>query len=312
MIEFAHRSVPGTVQMATITTTPSRTRASRTALARSAITCALLLLTIGAPGAEAAPTTGSTNTTTAHATTISTASTSTVPPPPGSYCGQMVTVQPKRTLGPGPPPLAIGDSVLYDAAQELSYYGFETNAMVCRTMAQGIAWLQAHDQNLPVLVVVALGTNGAVTDAQIDELLSIVGPDRILAMVTPHNGNYAYVPGLIRAAAQQNPGRIEVLDWDQLSAGHPNWFAPDGIHLGGPAGINAYAQLVAGALLDMPTPTTSGGIGSPTTIGTPTTIQPSPPPRRPAKHAYHRDLAGAAFGSAMRALVATLLSIADF
>jgi hypothetical protein len=207
------------------------------------------------------------------------------PPAVASDCGQTTTVTPRRSLGPGAAPLAVGDSVLYDAAQALSYYGFETNAMVCRTMAQGIAYLQQHAQNLPVLVVVALGTNGSVTSAQIDQLLSIVGAQRILAMVTPHNGNYAYVSGLIRAAAQQHPGRIEVLDWDRLSAGHPSWFAPDGIHLGSSAGIDAYAQLVASALsgATAPASTPSGGQSSsslangvqPAPIGAPTTISPS-------------------------------------
>jgi hypothetical protein len=151
--------------------------------------------------------------------------------------------------------------------------------MVCRTMAQGIVLLE-NDARIPSLVVVALGTNGAVTPAQIAQLLAIVGPNRVLAMVTPHHGNYAYVPGLIRSAAAQHPGRILVLDWDQLSSGHPDWFAPDGIHLGGAAGINAYSRLVASALLATP-----AGV-APSTIGTPTTIQPAPTraaPTRPAK-----------------------------
>jgi hypothetical protein len=157
--------------------------------------------------------------------------------------------------------------------------------MVCRTMAQGIVYLQDHAASLPVLVVVALGTNGAVTMGQIDELLRIVGSNRLLAMVTPHDGNYAYVPGLIRLAAREHPGQIIVLDWDRLSAGHPEWFAPDGIHLGSTAGINAYARLVASALQAAPAsapasaPTTIG----PQTIAAPHTIQPNPQPPAPPK-----------------------------
>lgn len=201
-----------------------------------------------------------------------------VPAALANACGQTTTVSPRRSLGPGAAPLAIGDSVLYDAAQALSYYGFEINAMVCRTMAQGIVWLQDDARNLPVLVVVALGTNGSVTSAQIDQLLSIVGPNRILAMVTPHDGNYAYVPGLIRAAAQQNPGRIELLDWDRLSTGHPNWFAPDGIHLGSSAGINAFARLVAGALVAAPTQASATSSIQPGPIAAPHTIAPAPQP----------------------------------
>ena len=183
--------------------------------------------------------------------------------------------------------------MLYDAAGALSYYGFESNAMVCRTMAQGIVWLEQHAGSLPILVVVALGTNGAVTTGQIDQLLSIVGPGRLLALVTPHNGNYAYVPGLIRSAAQHYPGQIVLLDWDRLSAGHPDWFAPDGIHLGGSAGINAFAHLVAGALTASPAGVagTTGGTGAigESTIAAPHTIQPSAPAPAPPKRPSQTD-----------------------
>ena len=75
-------------------------------------------------------------------------------------------------------------------------------------MAQGIAWLLANGRPLPSLVVVALGTNGTVSSEQIDELLRIVGPNRTLALVTPHHGISAGVPDLFRAAAQQDPHQI--------------------------------------------------------------------------------------------------------
>jgi hypothetical protein len=203
--------------------------------------------------------------------------------PASAQCGETTNVSPRRSLGTGPPPLAVGDSVLYDAAGVLANYGFETNAMVCRTMAQGIAWLEAHGGNLPVLVVVALGTNGSLTTGQIDQLLTIVGPTRVLAMVTPHHGDYAYVPGLIRSAAQQHPGRILVLDWDRLSAGHPDWFAPDGIHLGGAAGVDAFARLVASPLLSAPIP---APVPVPTLTVKPPASAPtvkSPAPRRKSR-----------------------------
>lgn len=211
-----------------------------------------------------------------------------------AQCGQTTNVNPRQSLGLGAPPLAVGDSVLYDAADALSYYGFRINAMVCRTMAQGIVWLETQGANLPVLVVVALGTNGSVTMGEIDQLLSIVGPNRLLALVTPHNGNYAYVPGLIRLAAQRHPGQIMLLDWDRLSAGHPDWFAPDGIHLGGTAGIDAYAHLVASALLA--SPASGPAPVGPSQIPAPNTIQPAnplpPTPPKPSPAEEGRRLAG--------------------
>lgn len=245
------------------------TRRTASAIWTVAVLVVLLVLPpdVGAAGATTVTTTTSTTprpatTPTSTATVPTTpAATTQVSPAPGSYCGQTITVAPRGSLGSGsgPPPLAIGDSVLYDAAQPLSYDGFEINAMVCRTMAQGIVWLEQHQRSLPTLVVVALGTNGPVTATQIVQLLGILGPRRLLALVTPHNGNYADVPGLYRAVARANPERIELLDWDAYSAGHPEWFAPDGIHLSGTAGADAYAQLIASALLNAggPLPSTT-------------------------------------------------------
>ena len=34
-----------------------------------------------------------------------------------------------------------------------------------------------------------------------------------------------------------------VADWDALASKHPEWFAPDGVHMGGP-GARAYARLI--------------------------------------------------------------------
>jgi hypothetical protein len=82
-----------------------------------------------------------------------------------------------------------------------------------------------------------------VSGADVNELLRILGPSRGLALVTPKGGDDPSVPAQYRTAARQHPGRILVLDWERVSAGHPDWFAPDGIHLGGSAGISAFARL---------------------------------------------------------------------
>jgi hypothetical protein len=218
-----------------------------------------------------------------------------------AQCGETISVPARGSAGLGSVPLAVGDSVLYDAANQVSSYGFRINAMVCRTMAQGIAYLAPRAAALPELVVVALGTNGAVTSSQIESLLQIIGPGRGLALVTPHAGNYAYVPGLYRSAARRYPGRILVLDWNRLSAGHSDWFAPDGVHLGGAAGIDAYAHLIRSALQAMPaTPTqASPPIASPAVPVAPPAAPAEPgrvvaPPR--PKHSDLSSLTAAARG----------------
>ena len=46
----------------------------------------------------------------------------------------------------------------------------------------------------------------------------------------------------LEAAADRHSNAV-LVDWHQLSADHPEWFAPDGAHLR-PAGARAYAELI--------------------------------------------------------------------
>lgn len=165
-------------------------------------------------------------------------------------CGQRTTGYPSHWTGGGPPPLVIGDSVLYDVVPSLTRIGFQADAMVCRQMTQGIELLQqrAAAHLLPHLVVLELGTNGSVTAAEIAQVLSILGRNRILVMITPHNGVVASDDAVILAAGRSHRDQMLVLDWNRIADGHPGWFAPDGIHLGGSAGIAAFAAMVASVL----------------------------------------------------------------
>jgi hypothetical protein len=189
-------------------------------------------------------------------------------------CGQDYHGAPARSDVAGGPPLAIGDSVLADAVPLLVRDGFEADGMVCRQMSQGLTMLRARGATLPHLVVLALGTNGEVTAEQIDMALSLVGPGRVLSLVVPHGSVVASTPSVIRRAAISHPGRIVLLDWDRLVAGHANWLAPDGVHLGSSAGIAAFAQLLT-SVLPYATPASTEA-EAPTDPGTPITIQPPP------------------------------------
>jgi hypothetical protein len=198
-------------------------------------------------------------------------------------CGQDFHATPVHSDVPGGPPLAVGDSVLADAVPLLVRDGFEADGMVCRQMSQGLALLQARQAHLPHLIVLALGTNGEVTPEQIDSALRIVGPQRILALVTPHGSVVPSTAQVIRTAAASHQGRIVLLDWDRLAEGHPHWFAPDGVHLGGQEGIGAFAQMMA-SLMPYASPEAPEPSGPEEPTGPPITIQPPPSHRSPAIH----------------------------
>jgi hypothetical protein len=215
----------------------------------------------------------------------------TVPAGASAACGQEYKGAPQQSTTPGGPPLAIGDSVLADAVPSLVRDGFEADGMVCRQMSQGLTILKERAGRLPHLVVLALGTNGEVTPQQIETALAVLGPGRVLVLVTPHGSVLPSTPRVIRSAAAANPQRIVLLDWDRLAAEHPDWLAPDGVHLGGAAGIEGFAAMVAGTLpyatAAAPEEASSDSEpGTPVTLAAPRHTQPAPH-RRPRVH--HRS-----------------------
>jgi hypothetical protein len=211
-------------------------------------------------------------------------------------CGEEFRQPPAGGAAAGTAPLAIGDSVLADAVPQLAQVGFEADGMVCRQMRQGIDILKERGASLPRLVVLALGANGEVTPLQIQEALGILGPSRVLALVTPHGSVVSSDSAVIRSAASEHPGRIILLDWDRLAGEHPEWLAPDGVHLAGSAGIAAFAQLITSALSAAPQRSPEASpehgqepVGAPETLSVPQKAPAPAHPRAPAVHssAHH-------------------------
>jgi hypothetical protein len=169
-------------------------------------------------------------------------------PAADAACGGVQHFQPTKLRRPGAPPLAVGDSVMLGAAPQLRRSGFEVDVRGCRQMSEGLGVLSARRGagSLPDVVVVALGTNWTVTTAQIRSALRILGPDRVLGLVTPPEvgGVASADQAVMRAAARRWKLRVKVLDWVARSAGKGwSW---DGMHLT-PEGAAAYARLLSRA-----------------------------------------------------------------
>jgi hypothetical protein len=198
-------------------------RGAKTAL--SAVAIGLALACVGAPAAEAS-------------------------------CGGTRTAKPKPN-GQYRAPLTIGDSTMLLALPNLARIGFEANARGCRGMEEGLKLIarRRRQHRLPHLVVLALGTDFTVSRRQIRRALHIIGPDKVLGLVTPvelggHGGNDAQV---IRDAGKVYKNRVKVLDWVRFSRGKGSWFQPDGTHLTF-AGARAFARLHKRALPLAPPP----------------------------------------------------------
>jgi hypothetical protein len=159
-------------------------------------------------------------------------------------CGGVQHFSPSKLRRPGQPPLAVGDSVMLGAAQQLRRRGFEVDVRGCRQMSEGLRLIASRP--LPDVVLIGLGTNWTVTTAQIRAALRILGPNRVLGLITPPEvgGVASSDQRAMRAAGKRWRLRVKVLDWVAYSAGHAwTW---DGMHLR-PEGATAYAKLLSRA-----------------------------------------------------------------
>jgi hypothetical protein len=162
-------------------------------------------------------------------------------------CDAQKHLQARHVGGHGRAPLAVGDSIMLGAADRLAHTGFEVDARGCRQMGAGLDLLAERRRagTLPRIVIVALGTNWVLTRADVRRALAILGPRRLLVLVTPRElgGGSSSDAQVVRDAGRRHPRRVAVADWVRVSAGHSGWFAGDGIHLG-QGGIDGMVRML--------------------------------------------------------------------
>ena len=106
--------------------------------------------------------------------------------------------------------------------------------------------IQDQPQALDSPIIFNLGNNNALSREQVEQIFEAVkGQPQIIVVNTAvprpwRDGNNQ----IIREVAANYP-QADVIDWNELSNGRPEYFAPDGVHLV-PAGVNAYV----GAILE--------------------------------------------------------------
>jgi lysophospholipase L1-like esterase len=170
-------------------------------------------------------------------------------------CGGVQQENPKKNVSLGRAPLAIGDSPMLLALDPLAQEGYRANARGCRQYTEGLALIRdlKRQDKLPRLVVIALGSNGVITEGDLREALDLLGKKRTLGLVTPREsgGGSGHDAELVREFVHDHKHRTFLLDWVEYSAGHSSWFQPDGLHLTFD-GADAMAQLFKKALKVLP------------------------------------------------------------
>ena len=172
--------------------------------------------------------------------TVQTTTTTTLPPPgPGFVAGRVT---------------AIGDSVMIDYQDPLQadVPGVVVTASVGRQWGDGetiIQFLKAED-GLGAEIVIALGTNGPITDTDFDTMMATLrGASRVVFVNVHVDRPWQDSNNAVLARGVARYPNAVLADWASLAAQNPGWFAGDGTHIAidGP-GAASLASLVATSL----------------------------------------------------------------
>ena len=154
----------------------------------------------------------------------------------------------------GFPLVALGDSVMLGAAEELQARGFQVDAQVSRQMKDFVPTMQALRDNgtFGSVVVIHLGTNGAFSQETLDQMLATVADVPVVLLLTgkADRGWIGANNERLLAVPTVRPN-VTVVDWQVLSDACPGrCFYDDGIHLT-QSGQNFYASII-GRVLGQP------------------------------------------------------------
>jgi hypothetical protein len=144
--------------------------------------------------------------------------------------------------------LAIGDSVMVGAKEELTARGFRVNASVSRQFRDAVPLVRRLKEagRLRRKVVIHLGHNGIlIRSTDCNRISEIAGPNRTVYLVTLKIPRwYRATQNERLAACAHRRANTRLIDWFDYSHDHPGWFADDGYHLTS-RGQEKYAAFLA-------------------------------------------------------------------
>jgi len=193
---------------------------------------------------------------TAPAPTTTTAPTTTAAPAVAPVATAPATAVPPPPSPPGVPGgfTAIGDSVLVGAGPALSARlggGITVDALIGRQMNEAADVVRSLDAQglLGHVVLLHLGNNGPFTEAQIEDVLATIGPDRQVMLVNvmvPRRWE-GDVNNALEAAVARHPNNTRLVDWWSLVTSESGLTREDGYHLTA-AGAERFTDLVVGQI----------------------------------------------------------------
>ena len=176
---------------------------------------------------------------------------STTAPPDGTTVPGATDATTTTTVvepAPGGPVTLIGDSVMVGAAPAVKGVLGERAYIDAKVSRQAsdippiLQQLAAQNQLAPT-VVVQVGINGTVTEANLRDMADAVAGRRLLVLNArvPRSWEKAN-NALVKRLVPELPN-ADYIDWYKASNGHLDWYLDDGVHLT-PEGRTAYADLI--------------------------------------------------------------------
>ena len=141
-----------------------------------------------------------------------------------------------------------GDSVILGIKSALAekYPVGLINARVGRQAPELLTEITRDISDAPVgPVVLNMGNNNALTEVQVVEILeALKGQSKVILVNTAVPRPWRDQNNQLIAEVSSRFSNVKVVDWASISEGHPDYFAPDGVHLV-PTGIAIYVAEIA-------------------------------------------------------------------
>lgn len=129
----------------------------------------------------------------------------------------------------------IGDSLLLNISPDLMkvFPKINLDGKIGRQLyeSEDVFKQQLSQKKMGDNVIVMLGTNGSFQESELEKLISIIGEDRQIYLVTvnvPKSWQTDVNSKLFEAAKKHK--NVHIVDWQSYSANHPEWFYDDKIH----------------------------------------------------------------------------------
>ena len=148
-----------------------------------------------------------------------------------------------------------GDSVILGIRSKLEAKEHISliNARVGRQAPELLAVMRVDQSSVPSSpVVFNLGNNNALSEATVVEIFEIVkNQPQVIVVNTAVPRAWKDSNNEIISRVASRYSNVKVVDWDRISKGRPELFAPDGVHLS-PSGSDVYVDLVISVLVKTP------------------------------------------------------------